>query len=73
VGPIDVPIDNAGYGHEGVLEESPLVELFRQFEVNVFAAVLLGRDAVKLVKERLAALDEQIKAWEPISCSTDYT
>jgi short-subunit dehydrogenase len=203
VGPIDVLINNAGYGHEGVLEESPLVELVRQFEVNVFAAVamikavlpsmrrrrrghiinitsmagyvgmpgisyysgskfalegitetlaqevknlgvkvtaiapgsfrtewagrsmvrsgrsisdydtvfdpvrkrrqeysghqagdpakaaqvlldivqsvdppthlLLGRDAVKLVKERLAALDEQIKAWEPISCSTDYT
>jgi len=40
-GPIDVLINNAGYGHEGVLEESPLDELIRQFEVNVFGAVAM--------------------------------
>lgn len=39
VGPIDVAIANAGYGHEGILEESPLVELRNQFAVNVFGAV----------------------------------
>ena len=38
-GPIDVAIANAGYGHEGILEESPMSELRRQFEVNVFGAV----------------------------------
>ncbi|HWD00977.1 MAG TPA: oxidoreductase, partial [Amycolatopsis sp.] len=36
VGPIDVLIANAGYGHEGVFEESPLAELRAQFDVNVF-------------------------------------
>ncbi|MEU0499727.1 oxidoreductase [Nocardia sp. NPDC005998] len=39
VGPIDVLIANAGYGHEGVLEESPMAELRAQFDVNVFGAV----------------------------------
>jgi NAD(P)-dependent dehydrogenase (short-subunit alcohol dehydrogenase family) len=38
-GPVDVLVNNAGYGHEGVLEESPLDELRRQFDVNVFGAV----------------------------------
>jgi NAD(P)-dependent dehydrogenase (short-subunit alcohol dehydrogenase family) len=41
VGPIDVLVNNAGYGHEGILEESPLTELIRQFEVNVFGAVAM--------------------------------
>ncbi|MFJ3383774.1 MULTISPECIES: oxidoreductase [unclassified Curtobacterium] len=39
LGAIDVLIANAGYGHEGVLEESPMHELRRQFDVNVFGAV----------------------------------
>lgn len=36
VGPIDVLIANAGYGHEGVFEESPIAELRAQFATNVF-------------------------------------
>ncbi|KEZ76149.1 oxidoreductase [Salinisphaera hydrothermalis] len=39
LGPIDVLVNNAGYGHEGILEESPTDEMRRQFEVNVFGAV----------------------------------
>ncbi|MGQ9368828.1 oxidoreductase [Azospirillum sp. ST 5-10] len=41
LGPIDVLVNNAGYGHEGTLEESPIEELRRQFEVNVFGAVAM--------------------------------
>ncbi len=40
-GPIDVLVNNAGYGHKGVLEEVALDDLRRQFEVNVFAPVAL--------------------------------
>jgi NAD(P)-dependent dehydrogenase (short-subunit alcohol dehydrogenase family) len=39
VGPIDVLVNNAGYGHEGLVEESTMEELRRQFDVNVFGAV----------------------------------
>ncbi|MBY5541004.1 oxidoreductase [Rhizobium leguminosarum] len=42
-GPVDVLINNAGYGHEGVLEESPIEEMRRQFEVNVFGAVAIAK------------------------------
>jgi NAD(P)-dependent dehydrogenase (short-subunit alcohol dehydrogenase family) len=42
-GPVDVLINNAGYGHEGVLEESPLEEMRRQFDVNVFGAVAVAK------------------------------
>jgi short-subunit dehydrogenase len=39
IGAIDVLVNNAGYGHEGILEESSIDDLRRQFEVNVFGAV----------------------------------
>src|ERR1700743_2479035 len=41
VGPIDVLVNNAGYGHEGIMEESPLEAMRRQFDVNVFGAVAM--------------------------------
>lgn len=41
VGPIDVLVNNAGYGHEGILEETPLEEVHRQFDANVFGAVAM--------------------------------
>jgi len=36
-----VLVNNAGYGHEGTLEESSLEEMRRQFDANVFGAVAM--------------------------------
>jgi len=52
--PIDVLINNAGYGSEGVLEETPLDELRRQFEVNVFGAVAMIRAVLPAMRARRA-------------------
>ncbi|MFC5947482.1 oxidoreductase [Pseudonocardia lutea] len=52
VGPIDVVIANAGYGHEGILEESPMSELRRQFDVNVYGAVATLKAALPFMRER---------------------
>ena len=51
-GPIDVLVNNAGYGHEGILEESPLAELIRQFEVNVFGAVAMIKAVLPAMRQR---------------------
>ena len=51
-GPVDVLINNAGYGHEGVLEESPLEEMRRQFDVNVFGAVAIAKAFLPHFRER---------------------
>jgi NAD(P)-dependent dehydrogenase (short-subunit alcohol dehydrogenase family) len=52
VGPIDVLVNNAGYGHEGTLEESPLDDLCRQFDVNVFGAVAMIKAVLPAMRER---------------------
>ncbi|KFC81694.1 short-chain alcohol dehydrogenase family protein [Ewingella americana ATCC 33852] len=52
VGPIDVLVNNAGYGHEGVFEESPLEEMRRQFDVNVFGAVAVTKAVVPFMRQR---------------------
>ena len=51
-GGVDVLINNAGYGHEGVLEESPLDEMRRQFDVNVFGAVAIAKAFLPRFRER---------------------
>jgi NAD(P)-dependent dehydrogenase (short-subunit alcohol dehydrogenase family) len=51
-GPVDVLINNAGYGHEGILEESPLEEMRRQFGVNVFGAVAMAKAFLPGFRER---------------------
>ncbi|MBR7917566.1 oxidoreductase [Burkholderia vietnamiensis] len=52
VGPVDVLVNNAGYGHEGIMEESPLAELRRQFDVNVFGAVAMMKAVVPFMRAR---------------------
>jgi NAD(P)-dependent dehydrogenase (short-subunit alcohol dehydrogenase family) len=51
-GPIDVLVNNAGYGHEGTLEESPLEDMRRQFDVNVFGAVAMTKAVLPSMRER---------------------
>ncbi|MBS9476888.1 oxidoreductase [Ancylobacter radicis] len=51
-GPIDVLVNNAGYGHEGVLEESSIAELERQFAANVFGAVAMMKAVLPGMRER---------------------
>ncbi|MGA6106906.1 oxidoreductase [Pseudomonas solani] len=53
-GPVDVLVNNAGYGHEGILEESPLEEMRRQFDVNVFGAVAVTKAFVPYFRQRRA-------------------
>jgi len=52
VGAIDVLVNNAGYGHEGIMEESPLAEMRRQFDVNVFGAVAVTKAVLPYMRTR---------------------
>ena len=52
VGPVDVLVNNAGYGHEGILEESSLEEMRRQFDVNVFGAVAMIKAVLPGMRQR---------------------
>ena len=52
LGPVDVVINNAGYGHEGILEESSLDEMRRQFDVNVFGAVAVIKAFLPYMRQR---------------------
>jgi NAD(P)-dependent dehydrogenase (short-subunit alcohol dehydrogenase family) len=52
VGPVDVLVNNAGYGHEGILEESPLSDLRRQFDVNVFGPVAMMKAVLPFMRAR---------------------
>ncbi|WP_176057206.1 oxidoreductase [Paraburkholderia sp. BCC1876] len=52
VGPLDVLVNNAGYGHEGVMEESSLDDMRRQFDVNVFGAVAVMKSVLPYMRER---------------------
>lgn len=51
-GPIEVLVNNAGYGHEGVLEESSMDDLQRQFAANVFGPVAMMKAVLPGMRER---------------------
>lgn len=52
VGPVDVLVNNAGYGHEGVMEESLLSEMRRQFDVNVFGSAAMMKAVLPYMRSR---------------------
>lgn len=51
-GPIDVLVNNAGYGHEGALEESSMNDLQRQFAANVFGPVAMMKAVLPGMRAR---------------------
>lgn len=54
IGAVDVLVNNAGYGHEGIMEESPMDDIFRQFNVNVFGAVAVIKVFLPYFRQRRA-------------------
>ncbi|WP_025901659.1 oxidoreductase [Tatumella sp. UCD-D_suzukii] len=52
IGPVDVLVNNAGYGHEGIMEESSLAEMRHQFDVNVFGAVAMIKAVLAGMRQR---------------------
>lgn len=53
-GPVDVLVNNAGYGVEGTFEETPLEVFRRQFEVNVFGAIAVTQAMLPYLRRRRA-------------------
>ncbi len=51
-GAVDVLVNNAGYGHEGVLEEASLDDLQRQLAANVFGPVAMMKAVLPGMRER---------------------
>jgi NAD(P)-dependent dehydrogenase (short-subunit alcohol dehydrogenase family) len=51
-GPVDVLVNNAGFGIEGPVEEVPLAEAHRAFETNFFGAARMIQAFVPAMRER---------------------
>lgn len=54
VGPIDALVNNAGYGHQGLVEETPIDEFRRQFDVNVFGVIAVTQAVLPHMRKRRA-------------------
>lgn len=52
IGQIDVLVNNAGYGLEGILEETSLDQVRRQFDVNVFGAIAMMQAVLPYMRQR---------------------
>ncbi|TPG48205.1 oxidoreductase [Sphingomonas glacialis] len=51
-GPVEVLVNNAGYGHEGALEESSMGDLQRQFAANVYGPVAMMKAVLPGMRKR---------------------
>jgi NAD(P)-dependent dehydrogenase (short-subunit alcohol dehydrogenase family) len=51
-GRLDVVVNNAGYGHFGMVEELTEVELREQIETNLFGAIWVTQAALPLLREQ---------------------
>lgn len=51
-GPIDVLVNNAGYGHSGTIEETSMAEYRRQFDVNVFGLIAMTKAVLPSMRAR---------------------
>jgi NAD(P)-dependent dehydrogenase (short-subunit alcohol dehydrogenase family) len=70
-GRVDVLLNNAGYGSYGAVEDVPLDEARRQFEVNLFGLARLVQLVTPLMRERHAGRIVNVssmggKGWEPL-------
>jgi len=54
IGPVDVVIANAGYGVEGIFEETPLSQLRAQFATNVFGVAATIQAVLPYMRGRRA-------------------
>jgi NAD(P)-dependent dehydrogenase (short-subunit alcohol dehydrogenase family) len=54
VGPIDVLVNNAGYGYEGSIEEASMADVRAQFDVNVFGAISVIQAVLPFMRKRRA-------------------
>lgn len=70
-GRVDVLVNNAGYGSYGALEDVPLSEARRQFEVNVFGLARLSQLVLPHMRARRDGYIVNVssmggKIWEPL-------